>query len=57
LTALQQRQVRLRHELEEVRTDLYRLTAIRRDLMDRLLRTEIENQELTDRTTQINSNP
>jgi hypothetical protein len=49
--------LRLQHELEEIRTDLYRLTAIRRDLMDRLLRTRIENQELTDRTSQLNSNP
>ncbi|MEY3458649.1 MAG: hypothetical protein RL215_1806 [Planctomycetota bacterium] len=46
--------LRLQHELEEIRTDLYRLTAIRRDLMDRLLRTQIENQELTDRTSQLN---
>lgn len=45
--------VRLEHELEELRTDLFRLTAIRRDLMDRFLRTQIENQELSDRTSQL----
>lgn len=49
--------IRLQHELEEVRTDLYRLTAIRRDLADRLLRTEIENQELSDRTAQLGKTP
>lgn len=49
--------LRLQHELEEVRTDLYRLTAIRRDLVDRLLRTEIENQELSDRTAQMQAAP
>jgi chromosome segregation ATPase len=49
--------IRLQHELEEVRTDLYRLTAIRRDLVDRLLRTEIENQELSDRTAQLGQTP
>jgi hypothetical protein len=45
--------LRLRHELEELRTDLFRLTAIRRDLTDRLLRVEIENQELSDRKAQL----
>ncbi len=45
--------LRLRHELEEARTDLFRLTAVRRDLMDRLVRLEIENQELTTRQAQV----
>jgi hypothetical protein len=34
---------------------MFRLTAIRRDLTDRLLRVEIENQELTDRQAQLTS--
>jgi hypothetical protein len=45
--------LRLRHELEEARTDLFRLTAVRRDLMDRLVRLEIENHELKDRQAQV----
>lgn len=49
--------LRLRHELEEARTDLFRLTAVRRDLMDRLVRLEIENQELKARQAQVAGQP
>jgi hypothetical protein len=45
----------LRHELEEARTDLFRLKAVRLDLTDRLVRLEIENQELADRQAQLGS--
>jgi hypothetical protein len=45
--------LRLRHELAEARTDLFRLSAIRRDLTDRLIRLEIENDELRTRQAQV----
>jgi len=45
--------LRLRHELAEARTDLFRLNAIRRDLTDRLIRLEIENDELRTRQSQV----
>lgn len=53
-TALRRTDVlRLRHELDEMRTDFYRLEVIRRDLTDRLLRLQIENGELEARKAQI----
>lgn len=53
-TALRRTDVlRLRHELDEMRTDFYRLEVIRRDLTDRLLRLQIENGELEARKVQI----
>ncbi len=45
--------VRLRNELEEARTDLFRLTEIRRILTDRLLRLQLENEALAERMGQV----
>lgn len=45
--------VRLRQELEELRTHLYELTELRRTLMDRLLRLELDNQNLQQREAQV----
>lgn len=45
--------VRLRNELEEARTDLFRLTEIRRVLTDRLLRLQLDNQFLAERQSQL----
>lgn len=45
--------VRLRNELEEARTDLFRLTEIRRVLTDRLLRLQLENEALAERRGQV----
>ncbi|MBL8819188.1 MAG: hypothetical protein JNL58_24370 [Planctomyces sp.] len=45
--------VRLGHELEEARTDLFRLTELQRTLTDQLLRLQLENQKLEDRKEQL----
>lgn len=45
--------MRLQSELEELRTDRYRLQEIRRVLTDRLLRLQLENQALELRLTQL----
>ncbi|MCA9049067.1 MAG: hypothetical protein KDA89_10095 [Planctomycetaceae bacterium] len=45
--------VRLQNELEELRTDLYRLRDVERILTDRLLRLQLENQSLEQRAEQL----
>jgi len=45
---------RLRAELEELRTDLFRLTELQRVLTDRLLRIQIDNRSLLEREEQLN---
>ena len=45
--------VRLRQELEELRTHIYELTQLRRTLMDRLLRIRLDNQSLERRESQL----
>lgn len=47
--------IRLQNELEELRTDRFRLEEIRRVLTDRLLRLELENQALDRRFEQLNN--
>lgn len=46
---------RLQSELTELRTDTFRLREIQRVLMDRLVRLQIENQNLEERLEQITS--
>lgn len=45
--------VRLQNELEEVRTDLFRLQELRRTLTDRLVRLQLENDSLKRRRDQL----
>ena len=45
--------IRFQHELEELRTDRFRLVELRRVLTDRLLRLELENQALDQRLEQL----
>ena len=45
--------LRLRHELEEARTDLFRLNEILRHDTDQLVRLELENQALEQRLQQL----
>ncbi len=47
--------VRMRNELEEARTDLFRLNEIKRVLTDRLLRLQLDNQALEERKNQLES--
>ncbi|MEQ9406584.1 MAG: hypothetical protein RIK87_02620 [Fuerstiella sp.] len=47
--------MRLQNELEELRTDKFRLEEIRRVLSDRLLRLQLENQSLDQRLSQMNN--
>lgn len=44
---------RLRQELEELRTHLFELTELRRTLTDRLLRIQLDNQNLEQREAQV----
>lgn len=46
--------IRLTSELEELRTDRYRLKELRRDLTDRFVRLQLENQAMNQRLQQIN---
>lgn len=45
--------VRLKSELEELRTDRYRLQELRRELTDRLVRLQLENQSMNQRLQQV----
>jgi chromosome segregation ATPase len=45
--------IRLQNELEELRTDRFRLEELRRILTDRLIRLELENQALDSRFSQF----
>lgn len=45
--------IRLTSELEELRTDRYRLQELRRELTDRLIRLQLENQSIEERLNQI----
>lgn len=45
--------IRLLNELEEARTDLFRLNDIKRVLTDRLVRLQLENQALNERQEQL----
>lgn len=45
--------IRLKSELEELRTDRYRLQELRRELTDRLIRLQLENQSIEQRLQQI----
>lgn len=45
--------VRLKSELEELRTDRYRLQELRRELTDRLVRFQLENQAIKQRLQQV----
>ena len=47
--------IRLQNELEEARTDLFRLNELKRVLTDRLVRLQIENQALDERREQLES--
>ena len=47
--------IRLQNELEELRTDRFRLEELRRVLTDRLLRLGLENQALDRRLRQLNN--
>ena len=45
--------LRLQNELEEIRTDIYRLVELRRDLTDQLVRLQLDNQSLEQRKSQL----
>jgi hypothetical protein len=45
--------IRLTNELEEIRTDLFRLKEVRRTLTDQIVRLQIDNQTLEQRKTQL----
>lgn len=45
--------IRLKSELEELRTDQYRLQELRRELTDRLVRLQLENQSMKQRLQQV----
>ena len=45
--------IRLQNELEEIRTDIYRLVELRRDLTDQLVRLQLDNQSLEERKNQL----
>lgn len=45
--------IRLASELEELRTDRYRLKELRRELTDRLVRLQLENQSIEQRMQQV----
>jgi hypothetical protein len=45
--------IRLQNELEELKTDRFRLVELRRVLTDRLLRFQLENEALEDRVQQM----
>lgn len=45
--------IRLKSELEELRTDRYRLQELRRELTDRLVRLQLENQSIKQRLQQV----
>lgn len=47
--------VRMRNQLEEIRTDLFRLTELRKTLTDRLLRLQLDMQSLQGRQRQLQS--
>lgn len=46
--------IRLTSELNELRTDRYRLQELRRELTDRLIRLQLENQSMKQRLQQVN---
>ena len=48
---------RLQNELEELRTDRFRLEELRRVLTDRLVRLQLENSALDKRLEQIQGQP